>query len=191
MKQQQIQRQLQSAFDDELSKQDIKDLENMGLTKKEILKLNEMGFDFFSMEMLATENARFQGNNGDFNLAEFRESLEIAEKIGKDLTEFNLNSVKENAMQNVIGLLINEYYGKEDNFKKEGTLVKELQKNLNILDYELGDSGKNNNGVDGDLGALTKTAIGNFQQDYSTELKQAVSDKNQILEELSKVDRSR
>ncbi len=92
------------------------------------------------------------------------------------------NITRVNATQNIIGLLFNEYYNKEKDFGKNEKLVTELQRNLDILGYHLGDSGEKGNGVDGDLGVKTKTVIGNFEQDHSKDIKSMAEQKEQVQE---------
>lgn len=113
-----------------------------------------------------------------------REKLPNVERLLYSLAREAGNEIAGyEARQNVIGLLVNEFYNKEESFDKDLSLVTELQKNLKKLDYDLGDSGKHKDGVDGDLGAKTKSAIGNFEQDYIDEIKEMVEQKKQVQED--------
>lgn len=104
---------------------------------------------------------------------------------GKLLEE---ESERDEAIQNAIGLLVNEYYNKEKSFSKDDELVKELQRNLIKLNYDLGVFGVNKNGMDGILGAKTKTAIGNFEQDYLKRIKEMIKQKQQIRDEIKAIE---
>jgi hypothetical protein len=99
--------------------------------------------------------------------------------IGKSMAQ-------KEAVQNVVGILVSEYYGKEKDFAQNPALVKELQCNLIGLGYDLGNTGSGKNGADGDLGSKTKSAICNFEQDYAPEIKAAVKNATEIRGELNK-----
>lgn len=72
----------------------------------------------------------------------------------------------ENEIQDVVGLLVGEYYPDKANFAKDHSLVKVLQEDLIKLGYNLGKTG-----ADGKLGAKTKTAMHNFEQDFANYIK--------------------
>lgn len=76
--------------------------------------------------------------------------------------------VLREAIQDVAGLLVGEYYPDKEKFTNDQALVKELQTDLAKLGYNLG-----TNGVDGKLGAKTKTAMHNFEQDHAEQVKAA------------------
>lgn len=77
------------------------------------------------------------------------------------------------AIQEIAGTLVGEYYQDKNGFAQNHALVKEIQKDLVKLGYNLGKSGKDRNGVDGDLGAKTILALHNFEQDHAEEMKAA------------------
>lgn len=79
------------------------------------------------------------------------------------------------AIQDLAGALVGEYYQDKKGFAKNHSLVKEIQDELVRLGYDLGKSGKDKNGVDGDLGAKTILALHNFEQDHAEEVKTAAS----------------
>ncbi len=54
--------------------------------------------------------------------------------------------------------------GKKDFCLKDPALVKNLQKMLKALDYDLGDYGPDGDGVDGAFGELTENAVTDFQE---------------------------
>lgn len=64
-------------------------------------------------------------------------------------------------IQDIVGLLVGEYYPDKEKFTKDHSLVKELQQDLIKLGYNLGTAG-----ADGKLGAKTKIAMHNFEQDF-------------------------
>lgn len=76
-------------------------------------------------------------------------------------------SLKEE-IQDVAGLLVGEYYPDKEKFAKDHALVKELQKDLIELGYNLGKTG-----ADGKLGAKTITAMHNFEQDFPDQVQTA------------------
>lgn len=80
---------------------------------------------------------------------------------------------RKEAVQDIAGALAGEYYRSPSEFAENHALVKEIQDELVRLGYDLGKSGKNKNGVDGDLGAKTILALHNFELDHATEMKTA------------------
>ncbi|MCA0235857.1 MAG: peptidoglycan-binding protein [Bacteroidetes bacterium] len=72
------------------------------------------------------------------------------------------------AIQDIAGLLIGEYYHDRNAFASDKGMVKEMQEDLIKLGYDIG-----NSGADGKLGAKTKTAMHNFEQDHAVEMKTA------------------
>ncbi|MCW5921443.1 MAG: hypothetical protein KIS77_03810 [Saprospiraceae bacterium] len=87
----------------------------------------------------------------------------------------NDEKAKKDAIQNVAGVLVGEYYQDKEEFEKNHPLIKEMQDELVRLGYDLGTSGKDKNGVDGAIGAKTIMAIHNFEQDHANEVKAAAS----------------
>lgn len=83
--------------------------------------------------------------------------------------------VLREAIQDVAGLLIGEYYPDKEKFAGDKALVKELQTDLIQLGYNLG-----NSGADGKIGAKTKAAMHNFEQDFSEQVKGAIEIQNDI-----------
>lgn len=88
--------------------------------------------------------------------------------------------VNENRIQNVAGALVGEYYRDSKGFAENHALVKEIQDDLVRLGYNLGKSGKDKNGVDGDLGAKTILALHNFEQDHAFEVIKAARTQAEI-----------
>ncbi len=83
---------------------------------------------------------------------------------------YELKNQAREAVQDVAGLLVGEYYHDRDKFANDHALVKEIQSKLASLNYDIGKTG-----VDGKLGAKTKTAMHNFEQDHAEEVKNAAT----------------
>lgn len=82
---------------------------------------------------------------------------------------------RREAIQDVAGTLVGEYYQDKKGFAQNNALVKEMQDDLVRLGYDLGTSGKDKNGVDGKLGAKTVQAFHNFELDHKEEIKEAAA----------------
>ena len=104
-----------------------------------------------------------------------KEATRIGEQLGKEFSAWDVKNVKIEAKENLFGILVNHYYGKEEEFSKNENLVKELQTNLTVLKYDLGEKG-----VDADFGTKSKIALGNFEVDYSDELREFAENKQAI-----------
>lgn len=96
---------------------------------------------------------RFPGKNDSEEIIKERNRLERRAK---------------EAVQDIAGLLVGEYYADRGKFASDHALVKEIQSKLALLDYDIGKTG-----IDGKLGAKTKTAMHNFEQDHATEMREA------------------
>lgn len=93
---------------------------------------------------------------------------------------------KHMAIQNATSLIVTEYFQDKEAFGEKPALVQELQNNLEFLDYGLGNSGKNKDGVDGQMGPKTITEIGNFILDYPKDIEQLSNSMNAIQNATSK-----
>jgi hypothetical protein len=97
----------------------------------------------------------------------------IGEFIGSKKQEW-AHKTTQNETLKAAATTIAHYMNNPKDMSQDLSTVKTLQTHLKTLGYDLGNSGKNKDGVDGALGSKTAEAIEHFKADHTEELLTAI-----------------